>query len=242
MQATNIAPSYRIWDPTKTAQGPVELPTLVSWVKSKRINADTWVFLDHTNSWVKASDIAELKMFFPAKAGPAAAGGGATSTVGQGMGIKPGSLRRIKIFADMDDYQLEGFLGYMEVAKFNKFAHVVRKGDHGDAMYFVLEGELRAATMIDGKESTLSTIGAGEFFGEISLRDKGPRSADVVANQDSVLLKISARAFEKVVREAPELGTPFLFALSRSVVSRVRALTKRYEDSIHFSRLAGAIH
>jgi CRP-like cAMP-binding protein len=142
----------------------------------------------------------------------------------------------------MDDQQLEGFLRYMEVVKATQYSHVVRKGDHGDAMYFVLEGEVRAMTLIDGKESTLATITAGEFFGEVSLLDQGPRSADVIANKESVLLKISAGAIEKVVREAPELATPFLFALSRSVVNRVRTLTKRYEDSIHFSRMAGAVH
>ena len=242
MQAANIVPSYRVWDITKTAQEPVELPTLVAWIKSKRVNADTWVFLDHTNSWVKASQLAELKMFFSAKPAAGATGGAAPSAVGQAMGVKPGSLRRIKIFADMDDEQLEGFLRYMEVVKASQYSHVVRKGDHGDAMYFVLEGEVRAMTLIDGKESTLATITAGEFFGEVSLLDQGPRSADVIANKESVLLKISAGAIEKVVREAPELATPFLFALSRSVVNRVRTLTKRYEDSIHFSRMAGAVH
>ena len=107
-------------------------------------------------------------------------------------------------------------------------------------MFLVLEGELRSSIMIGDKESILSTIPAGEFFGEISLLDQGPRSADVFANLDSVLLKISAASFSNLIREAPALATPFLFALSRSVVGRVRVLTKKYQDSIHFSRAAGA--
>ena len=108
-------------------------------------------------------------------------------------------------------------------------------------MFMVLEGELRALTLVDGKESTLSTMGVGDFFGEISLLDHGPRSADVIANQNSVLLKISTASFEHLIREAPALALPFLFALSKSVVGRVRTLTKRYEDSIHFSRTAGVL-
>ena len=158
------------------------------------------------------------------------------------IGIKPGSLRRIKIFADLEEDHLETFLRYLEVLSFKQFSEVVHKGDHGDAMFMVLEGELRARLMIDGKESTLTTIGVGESFGEISLLDHGPRSADVVANQDSVLLKLSAATFEKLVPEAPELAAPFLFAVSRSVAVRVRILTKRYEDSIHWSRTAGVTH
>ena len=89
-----------------------------------------------------------------------------------------------------------------------------------------------------GKEVTLGTIAAGESFGELSLIDQGPRSADVVANKDSVLLKISSGAFAQVLREAPALPAAFLLDLSRSVVGRVRNITKRYVDSVGFIRAA----
>jgi CRP-like cAMP-binding protein len=82
---------------------------------------------------------------------------------------------------------------------------------------------------------------AGDFFGEISLLDEGPRSADVIANTDSRLLKISASAFDGVMREAPALAASFLYGLSKSIGARVRILTQKYQDSIHFSRLASAI-
>jgi len=94
--------------------------------------------------------------------------------------------------------------------------------------------------MVDGKESALATIAAGETFGEISLIDQGPRSSDVVANKDSVLLKISSVAFDQLLREAPVLAVPFLLALSRSVVGRARGHNKRYEDSVHFIRATHA--
>ena len=105
-------------------------------------------------------------------------------------------------------------------------------------MYLVLEGELRALAMVDGKEVTLGTITAGESFGELSLIDQGPRSADVVANKDSILLKISSGAFAQVLREAPALPAAFLLDLSRSVVGRVRSITKRYVDAVSFIRAA----
>ena len=107
-------------------------------------------------------------------------------------------------------------------------------------MFMVLEGELRARVMIDGRESTLTTMGVGECFGELALVDQGPRSADVIANQPSVLVKMSAAALKKMFAEAPALAAPFMFALTRVIAQRVRALTKRYEDSIHFSRIAGS--
>ena len=65
------------------------------------------------------------------------------------------------------------------------------------------------------------------------------RSADVVANQDSKLLKIGAAAFQKLQTEAPDLAAPFLFAMGRTLTSRIRADNKRYRDAINFAR-AGA--
>src|SRR5690606_12933572 len=119
----------------------------------------------------------------------------------------------------------------------NQFATVVTKGAHGDAMYMVLEGELRARSMVDGKETILSIIEPGEFFGEISILDHGPRSADIVANKPAILLRISTPGIDRILKEAPARAAPFLHGLGRSISSRLRTLTKRYEDSIHFSRI-----
>jgi len=64
--------------------------------------------------------------------------------------------------------------------------------------------------------------------------DSGPRSADVVASKDSLLLRISATAFHKLIREAPDLAAPFLFAIGRTLVARIRADNKRYRESLAF--------
>jgi CRP-like cAMP-binding protein len=94
--------------------------------------------------------------------------------------------------------------------------------------------------MLGGKETTLTTMGVGECFGELAIVDQGPRSADVIANQPSVLIKVSDAALKKMLAEAPALAAPFALALTRVIAQRVRVLTKRYEDTIQFSRAAGA--
>jgi hypothetical protein len=236
METQSDAPLYRVWGVDNVAYGPVELPTLVSWIKAERVLADSWLFQHDTGQWSKAGDLPELKPLFGKKA-PARQPGETTPN----EVIAPGLLRRIKIFAGMDEAQLQSFVNYMEVQRFKQFSSVVRKGDHGDAMYLILEGELRAFTLIGEKETTLNTLSIGDFFGEISLLDQGPRSASVSANTDSVLLRISAPSFDKLVREAPALATLFLYSLSRSIVGRVRGLTRKYEDSIHWSRTAGGV-
>jgi CRP-like cAMP-binding protein len=86
--------------------------------------------------------------------------------------------------------------------------------------------------MIAGKESVLATLGVGDFFGEVALLDHGPRSADVVANQDSLLLKVPAGAFQRLVSEAPDQAAPFLFAICKTLISRIRADNRRFRETI----------
>jgi CRP-like cAMP-binding protein len=143
------------------------------------------------------------------------------------------------MLAHVDDRLLASLLSYLEVVNVKQFGTVVTKGDHGDSLFMVLEGELRARIIIDGKETTLSTMGVGECFGELAVVDHGPRSADVVANLDSVLIKVSSSALMKMFTEAPALAAPFMLALTRVIAQRVRAITKRYEDTIHLTRAAG---
>jgi hypothetical protein len=219
---------FIVWGIDQTPYGPVELPTLVSWVKDERVTADTWIFAAKNCAWQKAAEVPELQMFFRG-------GNGA----GKGLPVSPKGidirgLRRIKVLATMTDEQLERFAGFMELERIPQWAVVVKQGEYGDSMYFILEGELRVRLEVMGKETTLATLTTGEFFGDIALLDHGPRAADVVANKDSTLVKISASAFDQLAKEAPDLATPFLRAIGKTLASRTRADNKRIADAQRF--------
>lgn len=231
MMIENEAATYRVWGVDNIAYGPVDMTTLTAWAKEQRITAESWIFVDEDHCWTKAREMRRLDALIDApKECPA------SDAPGEAAAIDPGLLRRLKLFATMNERQLASFVRYLEVIPYTQFSVVVRAGDPGDAMFVILDGELRARALVDGKETTLTTLSVGDFFGEISILDQGPRSAEVVANNDSILLKISTLAFERCLAEAPALAAPFLYNLSRSVAGRVRILTKKYLDSIHFSR------
>lgn len=221
---------FYIWGIDQSAYGPIELPMLVGWIKDERVLADTWVFASNEVSWRRAADLPELQMFFRRK-------NGASSVVSTG-GIQAGALRRVKILAGLNDTQLERLAQVMELKRVSQWAVIVKQGDPGDAMYLILEGELRARIMASGKETTLSTLGPGDFFGDMSLFDQGPRSADVVANTDSTILKLTATAFEKLAQEAPDLAAPFLMSTVKTLSARIRADNKRLRDSVNFNTAA----
>jgi hypothetical protein len=213
---------FFIWGIDNAPYGPVDLAVLVDWVKDERVLADTWVFARPDNSWRRAVEIPELQAHFNQDILPA-------STAASSSGIKPGSLRRIKILAQLNDAQLDRLMEFIEVHKVLQWTAVVKKGDVGDGMYFILQGELRARVMVGEKETILATFGPGDFFGDMSLFDRGPRSADVIANADSVVLKITDVAFDRLTREAPALATPFLQATARTLAARIRADNQRLD-------------
>jgi len=220
------ANDFIIWGIDDAPYGPVELPVLVDWVKDERVLKETWVFSRGGEIWQRAGSIPELKQFF--------AHGETTHTTAQPVraaptGLKPGSLRRIKILAGLSDAQLGHLVQFMEMQPVSQWSVVVKQGEPGDAMYLILEGELRARTTSGAKETILATFGPGEFFGDMSLFDHGPRSADVVANVDSTVLKFSTTAFSRLMLEAPDLAAPFLQATIRTLAARIRASNKRLD-------------
>ena len=221
---------FFIWGIDQSAYGPVELPTLVSWIKDERVLAETWIFLARDVAWRRAAELPELQMFFRRKASGAAPAP---------AGFQAGSLRRVKILAGLSDAQLERLAQLMELQRVAQWTVIVKQGEHGDAMYLILEGELRVRLIASGKETILSTLGPGEFFGDMALFDQGPRSADVVANVDSVVLKITANAFEDLAKAAPDLAAPFLMATVKTLAARIRADNKRVRDSVNFASAAG---
>ena len=237
MSEPQIANDFIIWGIDNAPYGPVELPVLADWVKDERVLRETWVFASRNGIWQHASDIPELEPFF--------ARGAAEPTAPRPVriapaGIKAGSLRRIKILAGLNDAQLERLTQFLELQAVTQWSVIVKQGEPGEAMFLILEGELRARTMSGGKETILATFGPGDFFGEMSLFDHGPRSADVVANVDGTVLKFSSTAFNRLVQEAPDLAAPFLQATARTMAARIRADNKRLDRITQQFRASGS--
>jgi hypothetical protein len=233
MSEPSAITGFRIWAVDNVVYGPVDLATLIAWAKDERVNADTWVFVESEPGWRHAGEVSALAsaVDWSAVAAEMSAEGRVTAQSAAAANLKPGALRRIKIFATLSDEQLAQFLAHMEVVKVRQFTELVRAGSPGDAMYLILDGELRVRLMAGDAETTLATLEAGECFGEIALFDHGMRSADVVANKDSTLLRIGVGAVQKLAQDQPQIATPFLWALGRTLAARIRQDNKRHQTA-----------
>jgi CRP-like cAMP-binding protein len=229
---------YRLWGVDDIVYGPVDESTFREWIRDERVAALSWVFLEASQEWRRAVEAPALKPLFP-DIGHAADNSAPSNGP---AAIKPGALRRVKILSALSDNALERLIRHLDVVPAAQFSEVVRKGETGDALYMVLEGELRVRLMIGGKETALMALGPGDVFGEISVFDQGPRSADVVANTDSVLVRLSEAAVRNLLVKAPELIAPILFSLGKTLAARIRADNKRLQDSVVMARAASGLY
>ena len=79
---------------------------------------------------------------------------------------------------------------------------IVRKGDEGESMYIIAEGEVEVEL---GPDRDPVILGQGHFFGELALLEKASRSATVRAFGDCKLLELTAPDFLQLMRQHPEL-------------------------------------
>ncbi len=97
--------------------------------------------------------------------------------------------------------------------------HVIaRQGDIGSGFFVVASGAVRVVR--DG--ALLARLGPGEFFGELSVLDGKPRTAQVLADGPTVCLALATWDFEAVVNEQPGVA----LAVMRGLAGRLRALTE----------------
>jgi CRP/FNR family cyclic AMP-dependent transcriptional regulator len=93
-------------------------------------------------------------------------------------------------------------------------AVLTREGHLGQEFFVIIEGEVKVEK--DGK--TVATLGRGDFFGEASLLDGGPRTATVTAVTDLVVEAIDHREFVALLEDAPH----FTRSILKGVATRLR--------------------
>ncbi len=124
-------------------------------------------------------------------------------------------LRRIALFAEMDDDELLNLSRDLRQRAFVAGETVFFQGDAGSSVYLIASGSVRIYVLgEDGQEVSVMIYGPGDLFGEMSLIDQLPRSATAVAVQDSTLWVMTGQDFERHLRASPQLALNLMLALS----------------------------
>ncbi len=125
-------------------------------------------------------------------------------------------LATVPLFKSLDAAERERFAELVREKTYPKGSVILFENDPGDALFVVRSGRVKVVLLAeDGREVILSLLGAGEYFGELSLIDDQPRSAHVIAMEESILLVLRREDFRRRVDASPGVAWVLLQVLSR---------------------------
>lgn len=136
------------------------------------------------------------------------------------------ALKQIDIFQGLTDQEYELVEAIAKSRLVKKNTLIFSKGDENNSMYILLKGTVDVFILTEsGKELILSSLGAGDYFGELSLLDGAPISANIMATTDCKLISIHKNDFFQTM----ERNAGLLSHVMSHLCSKVRELTEKVE-------------
>jgi CRP/FNR family transcriptional regulator, cyclic AMP receptor protein len=126
------------------------------------------------------------------------------------------SLRRVPLFAGLDRKELELLGKLAKEQRYEPGATIVRSGASGHGLYIIKEGKV--AVVRDGQK--VASMGPGQFFGEISVLDGGPRTAEVKAETDTVCLTLISWEIKPLLMDNAAITYKMLLEMAKRLRSQ----------------------
>jgi CRP/FNR family cyclic AMP-dependent transcriptional regulator len=142
-------------------------------------------------------------------------------------------LAKLPLFAGLEPSDRATLAGLLRTREYKAQEPVFFVGEPGDDMFFIQRGQVVISYPDDnGVEVTLATLGPGQFFGEISLLDGGPRTATARAVGDTTLLSLDCRGFYGFLSRHPSAAVHMVKVLGqrqRDAVAKLRGIRNANE-------------
>ena len=147
-------------------------------------------------------------------------------------------LKKIALFQDLEDQEIEQVLQYTSPRDFPEGAVILHEGETGDSLFIMCQGEVaitKALTLVleddTPREKVMIRLNAedGVCFGEMALLENEARSATVTALSDCSLLELHRQEFLNLIRENPAMGLKIALNLAQLLS---RYLRKSNQDVI----------
>jgi CRP-like cAMP-binding protein len=133
------------------------------------------------------------------------------------------ALQRIAIFASLTGEHLRQIATIASEERYKYNEYIFREGDRGDRFYLIASGKVRISREVAGMgEEALAILKDGDYFGEMSLIDDFPRSADAKCHEPCVLHTIKREDMEELLFLNKDLAHELLWSFVRTLSARLR--------------------
>jgi CRP-like cAMP-binding protein len=113
-----------------------------------------------------------------------------------------------------------------------------RDGEPGNEMYVVQHGRVTISKRVGDVEKILSSLGPGEFLGEMSILNAKPRSATATCAEDAKLLVIDAKTFEAMIRSNAEIAIRMI----KKLATRLQEANEQIENLLFHDASSRVVH
>src|SRR5262249_27161478 len=132
------------------------------------------------------------------------------------MGCDPQILKRVPLFALLDDDETAVLAGQVEIRTFAPRQRIYKIGDTGGRAYVVVSGSVRVTTVDeDNQDVVVDEPSVGEFFGFASMLDGAPHQTSAVSLEDAVCLEVDRNDIATLVQRKPHAAMDMLSVLGR---------------------------
>lgn len=118
--------------------------------------------------------------------------------------LKKQILEKIPLFTGVSDEFINEVANHLRPIVYTPGSYVIKKGETGSEMYFVIQGKLEVLSEDDSK--VVANLTSGDFFGEVALFTSKPRNASIKAVEYSDLYILNKKAFDYVLESYPGIG------------------------------------
>jgi signal transduction histidine kinase len=127
-------------------------------------------------------------------------------------------LKSVTYFSDLPEALLREVCDESEQVELEPGEIIIEEGALSEEMYVLVEGELIVSTSQQGRDIELARINPGEIVGELALLDKAPRIASVAASKPSLVIKVPATSFDRLLDDPTVARRMF-----RTITARLRS-------------------
>jgi CRP/FNR family cyclic AMP-dependent transcriptional regulator len=132
------------------------------------------------------------------------------------VACNPEILRKIPLFALLDDEESAVLAGQVEVKQFAPRQRIYKLGDRDGQAYVVITGKVQVCAVDeDSQEVVIDEPGDGDFFGFASMLDQTPHQTNAMALEDTECLEVSREDIEVLLKRKPMAGMDLLTAQGR---------------------------
>jgi len=143
-------------------------------------------------------------------------------------------LKKVPLFYDFDTEDMDKLVPLFEEEIFPPDAFIITEGAVGDSMYILISGSVRILKKVnDSEEMVINNLYGETYFGELALIDNLPRSASVVTNETTKILRLKKIVLDNLLDNNLRIAKTFYKNCLTDTFSRYRTITTEFSSSKH---------